>query len=88
MTAFSVVPTRSAAVRTYRERHVLAEFADRMVAVGLSGYIFFGSSVLISAKVGDFAQPDTRLFGRGVLTSDEVGAGANCLKSIQRARTG
>ena len=51
MTAFTVVPSRSGAVRTFEQRSVLEQFNSRCVAVSLSGYIFFGSSVKISDKV-------------------------------------
>lgn len=51
MTAFTVVPSRSGAVRTFEQRTVLEQFNPRCVAVSLSGYIFFGSSVKISDKV-------------------------------------
>lgn len=51
MTAFTVVPSRSGAVRTFEQRAVLEQFNARCVAVSLSGYIFFGSSVSISDKV-------------------------------------
>lgn len=51
VTAFAVVPSRSGAVRTFEQRAVLEQFNPRCVAVSLSGYIFFGSSVSISDKV-------------------------------------
>eukprot|EP00877_Chromochloris_zofingiensis_P013889 jgi/Chrzof1/8754/Cz03g23090.t1 len=51
LTHFTVVSSRSSAVRTYKERKLLDACSNRMVAVALSGYIFFGSSVSISAKV-------------------------------------
>lgn len=51
VTAFTVVPSRSGAVRTFEQRTVLEQFNPRCVAVSLSGYIFFGSSVKISDKV-------------------------------------
>ena len=51
VTAFTVVPSRSGAVRTFEQRTVLEQFNPRCVAVSLSGYIFFGSSVTISDKV-------------------------------------
>ena len=49
---FTVVPSRSGVIRTLSERAVLELFNQRMAAVSLSGYIFFGSSVSISAQVG------------------------------------
>ena len=45
------MPSRSGAVRTFEQRTVLEQFNPRCVAVSLSGYIFFGSSVKISDKV-------------------------------------
>lgn len=51
VTAFTVVPSRSGAVRTFEQRTVLEQFNPRCVAVSLSGYIFFGGSVKISDKV-------------------------------------
>ncbi len=42
MTAFSVVPSRSGAVRTFEQRTALEMFAARITAVSLSGYLFFG----------------------------------------------
>ena len=42
MTAFTVVPSRSGAVRTFDQRTVLDMFAGRITAVSLSGYLFFG----------------------------------------------
>jgi hypothetical protein len=52
MAAINVLPTRSAAVRSYAESHLLEALGGRLATVGLSGYVFFGSSVLISKKVG------------------------------------
>ena len=51
VSAFTVVPSRSGAVRTFEQRAVLQQFASRMVAVSLSGYIFFASSVKIQQQV-------------------------------------
>ncbi|DBA74396.1 hypothetical protein WJX77_006646 [Trebouxia sp. C0004] len=56
VTAFTVVPSRSGAVRTFEQRTVLEQFNPRCVAVSLSGYIFFGSSVKISDKVLEVAK--------------------------------
>lgn len=56
VTAFTVVPSRSGAVRTFEQRAVLEQFNPRCVAVSLSGYIFFGSSVAISDKVMEVRQ--------------------------------
>ena len=51
VTAFTVVGSRSGRVRTFAERTMLELFYNRMAAVSLSGYIFFGSSVNISRQV-------------------------------------
>ncbi|KAI8470530.1 MAG: hypothetical protein J3K34DRAFT_255209 [Monoraphidium minutum] len=56
ITAFTVVPSRSAAVRTLKERTALGAFQGRSVAVGLGGYLFFGSSVLLGERVTKLAQ--------------------------------
>eukprot|EP00887_Chlorella_sp_A99_P005506 scaffold1.g5506.t1 len=56
VTAFSVVPSRSGAVRTFDQRAVLEAFASRIVASALSGYLFFGSSVTVADKVCKVAQ--------------------------------
>lgn len=42
--AFTVVPSRSNAVRTFQQRLVLEAFGGRIAAVALSGMIFFGSA--------------------------------------------
>jgi hypothetical protein len=52
LAALRVLPTRSAAVRSYAESHLLEALAGRLATVALSGFIFFGSSVLVSDKVG------------------------------------
>jgi hypothetical protein len=39
------------AVRTLRERAALEAFDGRSLAVGLSGYLFFGSAVLLTERV-------------------------------------
>ena len=49
--AVKVLPTRSAAVRSYADSHLLEGLAGRLSTVALSGFIFFGSSVLMSDKV-------------------------------------
>lgn len=51
MRQFTVVPTRSGTVRPWDQRVVLDLLCNRVVAVNLSGYIFFGSSLAISDKV-------------------------------------
>ncbi|KAL4431193.1 hypothetical protein ABPG75_006449 [Micractinium tetrahymenae] len=55
VTAFTVVPSRSGAVRTFDQRTVLDMFSGRIVAVSLSGYLFFGSSVDVVSKVVSIA---------------------------------
>ena len=52
MTAFTVVPSRSGAVRTFDQRTVLDMFAGRITAVSLSGYLFFGRWGLGAGRVG------------------------------------
>lgn len=52
LAAVKVLPTRSAAVRSYAESHLLEALAGRLATVALSGFMFFGSSVLMSDKVG------------------------------------
>lgn len=47
----TVVPSRSRVVRSLAEREVLDLFDSRVAALSLRGYIFFGSSVSISAQV-------------------------------------
>ncbi|PRW58410.1 sulfate transporter [Chlorella sorokiniana] len=55
MTAFTVVPSRSGAVRTFDQRTVLDMFSGRITAVSLSGYLFFGSSVNVVERVVQIA---------------------------------
>ncbi|KAL4419479.1 hypothetical protein ABPG77_008281 [Micractinium sp. CCAP 211/92] len=55
VTAFTVVPSRSGAVRTFDQRTVLDMLSGRIVAVSLSGYLFFGSSVDVVSKVVSIA---------------------------------
>ena len=57
VTAFTVVGSRSGRVRTFAERTMLELFYNRMAAVSLSGYIFFGSSVNISKQVHEVLPP-------------------------------
>jgi hypothetical protein len=52
MAAFKVLPSRSAAVRSYTESHVLEALSGHIATVAASGFLFFGSSVLMSNKVG------------------------------------
>jgi len=52
LAAVKVLPTRSAAVRSYADSHLLEALAGRLATVALSGFMFFGSSVLMSDKVG------------------------------------
>jgi hypothetical protein len=51
MAAFKVLPSRSAAVRSYTESHVLEALNGHIATVAASGFLFFGSSVLMSNKV-------------------------------------
>ena len=55
VTAFSVVPSRSGAVRSFRQRMVLEAFDGRVAAVALSGMIFFGSATTMAEKVSTIA---------------------------------
>jgi hypothetical protein len=55
MAAFKVLPSRSAAVRSYTESHVLEALSGHIATVAASGFLFFGSSVLMSNKVGTAA---------------------------------
>lgn len=52
LAAVKVLPTRSAAVRSYNESHLLEALSGRLATVAMSGLMFFGSSVLMSDKVG------------------------------------
>ncbi|KAK9839095.1 hypothetical protein WJX74_009429 [Apatococcus lobatus] len=56
VTAFTVVGSRSGRVRTFAERTMLELFYNRMAAVSLTGYIFFGSSVNISRQVHEVSE--------------------------------
>ena len=47
---FRVVPSRSGALRTFRQRAVLDVFSSRMLAISLEGYIFFGSALQIGER--------------------------------------
>jgi len=49
--AFTVVPSRSGAVRPYHYRVVLEAFAGRVVGVALSGMVFFGSATTVAEQV-------------------------------------
>lgn len=56
LAAFSVLPSRSAAVRSYQESHILEVLSGRVATVGLKGFMFFGSSVALSNKVIKLAE--------------------------------
>ncbi|KAF6261741.1 hypothetical protein COO60DRAFT_1699671 [Scenedesmus sp. NREL 46B-D3] len=56
MAAFKVLPSRSAAVRSYTESHVLEALNGHIATVAASGFLFFGSSVLMSNKVIQLAE--------------------------------
>lgn len=51
VTAFTLVPSRSSTMRPFQQRAVLELFSQRLAAVALSGYIFFGSAITISKRV-------------------------------------
>lgn len=53
---FTVVPSRSGSVRTWEHRRILELFSPRVRACSLQGYMFFGSSVQVSARVLQVAQ--------------------------------
>ena len=55
VTAFSVVPSRAGAARPRAERDALAALADRWACVSVDGYVFFGSALAISKRVGAVA---------------------------------
>ncbi len=49
--AFTVVPSRSGAVRSFKQRMVLEAFDGRVAAVALSGMVFFGSATTMADQV-------------------------------------
>jgi SulP family sulfate permease len=49
--AFTVVPSRSGAVRSFKQRMVLEVFDGRVAAVSLSGMVFFGSATTMADQV-------------------------------------
>ena len=49
--AFTVVPSRSGAVRSFKQRMVLEAFDGRVAAVALSGMVFFGSATTMADHV-------------------------------------
>ncbi|CAD7702019.1 unnamed protein product [Ostreobium quekettii] len=51
ITAYSVLPSRGCYLRPFAQRSILELFSGNVMAVSLSGYIFFGSSVKINKKV-------------------------------------
>lgn len=53
--AFTVVPSRSGAVRSFKQRMVLEAFDGRVAAVALSGMVFFGSATTMADKVTSVA---------------------------------
>lgn len=56
MHTFSVVPSRSGSERPWAHRRVLELFSRRVRACTLQGYLFFGSSVAVSAQVLEVAR--------------------------------
>eukprot|EP00878_Enallax_costatus_P013193 GHUV01013790.1.p1 GENE.GHUV01013790.1~~GHUV01013790.1.p1 ORF type:complete len:1035 (+),score=287.38 GHUV01013790.1:628-3732(+) len=56
LAAFTVLPSRSAAVRSYQESHILEALSGRLATVALKGFMFFGSSVALSDKVIKLAE--------------------------------
>jgi len=61
VTALTVVPSSSGVVRAFEERTLLEHLRANCVAVALSGYIFFGSSVTINNKVMEVIHQHIRL---------------------------
>jgi len=55
VTALTVVPSRAGAARPPAERAALARLGEHWAIVGVDGYVFFGSSVSISQRVGAVA---------------------------------
>jgi sulfate permease, SulP family len=49
--AFTVVPSRSGAVRSFKQRMVLEAFDGRVAAVALTGMVFFGSATTMADQV-------------------------------------
>lgn len=49
--AFTVVPSRSGAVRSFTQRMVLEAFDGRVAAVALTGFVFFGSATTMADQV-------------------------------------
>eukprot|EP00892_Ulva_mutabilis_P001349 jgi/Ulvmu1/11214/UM072_0051.1 len=52
---FSVVPSRSHVMLPYRHQQVLGLFQPNLVAVSVSGYLFFGSMVEITRRLREIA---------------------------------
>lgn len=46
-----IIPSKRCVVKTVEQRTILEKFHNNMVAIGLSGYIFFGSSVEIGKRL-------------------------------------
>lgn len=73
VTALTVVPSRAGAARPAAERAALAALGERWAIVGVDGYVFFGSSVSISRRVGAVADALAAVKARAA----RVAAGAN-----------
>lgn len=69
--AFTVVPSRSNAVRTFQQRLVLEAFGGRIAAVALSGMIFFGSATKcvdqILSVASSLLEPQPHVYGTAFL---------------------
>ena len=45
------MPSRSGSMRTWDQRIILDVFSNHMIAVSLTGYLFFGSAIAVSDKL-------------------------------------
>eukprot|EP00884_Botryococcus_braunii_P016374 jgi/Botrbrau1/341/Bobra.0022s0295.1 len=90
VTAFTLVPSRSSTMRPFQQRAVLELFSQRMAAVALSGYIFFGSAITISKRVLEVAQALLEAQGAeggdGALRSSKAGPGTSWFTEVGRGR--
>uniref|UniRef100_A0A383VST7 STAS domain-containing protein n=1 Tax=Tetradesmus obliquus TaxID=3088 RepID=A0A383VST7_TETOB len=88
MAAFKVLPSRSAAVRSYTESHVLEALNGHIATVAASGFLFFGSSVLMSNKVIQLAEDmvAAAAAGQGSISTQPKAAGPTRALSKDHAR--
>ncbi|KAL4547721.1 hypothetical protein Ndes2526B_g06954 [Nannochloris sp. 'desiccata'] len=71
--AFTVVPSRSGAVRSFKQRMVLEAFDGRVAAVALTGFVFFGSATTMADQVLNVAAILLESQPHGIVT----GGGSN-----------